>query len=82
MTISREARVPLLNHRVVEFAWRVPTHLKYRPDQGKWLRQALYRHIPRELMERPKRGFGAPIEQWLHGRFIKQTVHSLNCAFP
>ena len=47
MAVSLEARVPLLNRRVVEFAWRVPTHLKYRPDQGKWLlRQALYRHIP------------------------------------
>lgn len=58
MAVSLEARVPL-NRRAGEFAWPVPTHLKYCPDQGKWLlRQALYRHIPRELMERPKRGFG------------------------
>jgi asparagine synthase (glutamine-hydrolysing) len=68
MAVGLEARVPLLDHRVVELAWRLPRAMRVRGGRGKWLlRRVLHRHVPPALVERPKVGFSVPVDAWLRG---------------
>jgi asparagine synthase (glutamine-hydrolysing) len=68
MSVGLETRIPLLDHRVIEYAWSLPASLKQRHGCGKWLlRQVLNRYVPKALVERPKKGFNGPVAQWLRG---------------
>jgi asparagine synthase (glutamine-hydrolysing) len=68
MAVSLESRIPLLDHRVIEFAWQLPLSLKMRRGRGKWvLRELLARYLPKALTDRPKKGFDIPLADWLRG---------------
>ena len=68
MGVGLEARVPFLDHRVLEFAWSLPCHDRFRSDQPKWIvRSLVERHVPASLLDRPKVGFGVPLDTWLRG---------------
>jgi asparagine synthase (glutamine-hydrolysing) len=77
MAVGLEARVPLLDHRVAELAWRLPHHWLVRGGVGKWaLRHVAYKHVPRALLDRPKTGFSVPLASWLRGP-LKPWAESL-----
>jgi len=77
MAYALEVRVPLIDHRVIEFAWRLPRSFLVRDGKSKAiLRALLYNHVPQQLIERPKTGFGAPIDEWLRGP-LRDWAHDL-----
>lgn len=79
MNVSLEGRIPLLDPAVVEAAWRMPFSMKQRGNVGKWpLKQVLYQYLPREMMERPKMGFGVPIHEWLRSELKEWTQDLLS----
>lgn len=79
MAVSLETRVPFLDHNVFEFAWRIPQKMKLRNGVGKWaLRKVLYKHVPKNLIERPKQGFGVPIGEWLQGPLLEWAENLLD----
>jgi asparagine synthase (glutamine-hydrolysing) len=79
MAVSLESRMPLLDHRVVEFLWRFPLNVRVRDGEKKWLlRRVLYRYVPKEMIERPKMGFNVPVDAWLRGQLRDWTESLLD----
>lgn len=79
MSVSLETRVPFLDYELIEFAWNVPSDLKYRNNTSKWLlRQVLYNYVPQTLIDRPKMGFGVPMATWLKGPLKKWAESLIN----
>jgi asparagine synthase (glutamine-hydrolysing) len=82
MAVALEARAPLLDHRLVELGWRLPHKVKIRDGVGKWaLRELLYRHVPRSMVDRPKMGFTVPVAEWLRGSLRPMAEDLLADAF-
>jgi len=78
MSVGLETRIPFLDHRVIEFAWSLPASIKQRRNQGKWLlRRILHQYVPPALVQRPKKGFAAPIAEWLRGSLRDWAEHLL-----
>jgi asparagine synthase (glutamine-hydrolysing) len=81
MSVSLETRIPLLDHRVVEFAFSLPQTLRFQHGQGKWiLRQLLYQYVPKHLLDRPKAGFAVPLESWLRGELREWAENLLDAS--